>query len=158
MNSQLRESTRRHTGCEGFTIIEVMISILVLTALTLIFVSCVPVARKTAKMNGQYSQAISLCQHKIDQLRAVGYGRLTFAELDDPENIIDSSPTSSPYSFVVVDDVAAYLPNPTATVTIEPVSGRADEMLITARVTWRNAEHEAKTSSASLSAIIANVE
>lgn len=157
MERRLPISSQHHPRCEGFTLVEVIISIFVLGALTLIFAACVPVARKTARMNGNYSQAISLCQHKIDQLRAVGFGRLNYTELEDAQ-IIDPTPNGSPYSFVAVDEVATYLPSPTATVSIGIVPGRSNEILVNARVTWHNTTYESKTSTASLSAIIANVE
>ncbi len=139
----------------GFTLIEVMISLGVFVALTLIFAACVPVARKTAKANGQYSQAISLCQHKIDQLRAVGYGRVNYDELSDA-GIIDDSPSAQPFSFNTVDDVAEYLPQPTSTLAVEDFG--ADQLKVTATITWQNTTYQSKISRASLSAVIANVE
>jgi len=144
---------RPHSG--GFTLVEVMISLMVFVVLTLIFAACVPTARKAAKTNGQYSQAISLCQHKIDQLRAVGYGRITYDELSDA-GIIDEARTTQPFSFTGVDDVAAYLPQPTTTLSVDDVG--TDQLLVTATITWRTTTYESKASTASLSAIIANVE
>ncbi len=148
-------TVNQRTDNHGFTLIEVMISLTVLVALTLIFAACVPAARKAAAVNGQYSQAISLCQHKIDQCRAVGYGRITYDELFDAE-IIDGNPTSLPYSFVGVDEVASCLPQPTATVNVTDAG--TNRLRITATVTWQNTTYEAKTSSMSLSAIVTNME
>lgn len=139
----------------GFALLEVMIALGVFVILTLVFAACVPVAKKTAKMNGQYSQALSLCQHKIDQLRAVGYGRINYEELSDAR-IVDDSPNSAPYSFLEVDDVSEYLTHPTATVTVEELT--TDVVRVTATVTWTNTAYESKESSATLTAIITNVE
>lgn len=138
----------------GFTLIEVMISLMVFVVLTLIFAACVPVAKKASKMNGQYSQAISLCQHKIDQLRAVGAGRVNYSDLAEIR-IIDENPSTQPYSFSGVDDVASILPESTTTLSV--VYG-TDEVKVTATVTWKSTNYESKTSRASLSAIITNVE
>ncbi len=143
------------TGRQGFTLIEVMISLAVLVALTLVFATCVPVAVRASKSNGQYSQALSLCQHKIDQLRAVGYGRLNHTELSDAA-IVDDEPTSQPWSFEAVDEVASYLADPSATLTVQEVAN--NQRKVTATIRWRPATSPGKTSSASLSAIIANVE
>jgi len=95
--------SRNHSN-KGFTLVEVMISLITFAVLTVIFGATVPLAKKTAHMNGQYAQALSLCQHKIDQLRAVGYGRINYTELSDA-GIIDDSPTTSPFSFNEVDQV-----------------------------------------------------
>lgn len=142
------------TKCKrGFTLIEVMISLMVFVVLTCIFAACIPVAKKASRMNGQYSQAISLCQHKIDQLRAVGYGRLTYDGLSDI--YIDDSPTSLPYSFAGIDDVGNYLIQPTATLNI--IKG-TDEAKVTVTITWKSSSSESMRSSAHLSAIITNVE
>jgi prepilin-type N-terminal cleavage/methylation domain-containing protein len=143
-----------HIRNRGFTLIEVMLSLMVFVVLTLIFAAAVPVAHKTAKMSGQYSQALSLCQHKIDQLRAVGYGRIDYDELSDA-GIIDDSPSYPPFSFVGVDQVADCLSQPTATLSLD---FGVDEVKATATITWRSGTDASKTSTASLSAIIANVE
>jgi len=145
---------RRRICNQGFTLVEVMLSLLVFVVLTLIFAGSVPVAYRTAKMNGQYSQALSLCQHKIDQLRAVGYGRINYDELSDA-GIIDDSPTTPPYSFSGVDRVADYLPHSTATLALTYGTG---EVKATATITWAVGTDLNKTSTVTLSAVIANVE
>ena len=144
---------------KGFTLVEVAASLLAFSIVVVIFASSVIMSERTAHVNGQYAQAISLCQHKIDQLRAVGFGRLNYDELTDATEIVDSSPTTSPYSFVDVDDVAEYLPNPTATLIIEtPYNGDENKAKVTATITWRSAAHESKTNTFTLVGIITNVE
>jgi prepilin-type N-terminal cleavage/methylation domain-containing protein len=141
----------------GFTLLEVMIAIMVLATCAVMFAGSAVVSQRAAHVNSQYSQAISLCQHKIDQLRAVGFGRLNYEELNDA-GIIDDFPTTSPYSFLAADEVTQYLPDPS--VCRVSVTNTADPsvMNVTVTVTWKNARHRAKTSSVSLSAQIANVE
>lgn len=132
-----------------------MISLGVFSLLIVIFATSVPLAKKSSQVNGQYAQAISLCQHKIDQMRAVGYGRITYTELSDA-GIVDDSPSTLPFSFVGVDDVESYLPQPTATVNVQ--YNGTDKVTVTATITWKNTTYESKTSTVSLSAIITNVE
>lgn len=128
---------------------------MVLVVLTLIFAASVPVAKKTSKMNGQYSQALSLCQHKIDQMRAFGYGKINFDEL--APIIIDEDHPAQPWSFTDVDGVADILIDPqTQIVTFDP--GNGDEIKVRVTITWKNTAYETKRSSASVSAIITNVE
>lgn len=155
LSLQRRMTQTRNHNNKGFTLVEVMISLITFAVLTLIFAATVPLAKKTAHMNGQYAQAISLCQHKIDQLRAVGYGRINYTELSDA-GIIDDNPTTSPFSFNEVDQVEEYLPQPNATLNVESLG--ADKLRITASITWRTTTYETKTSTASLTAIITNVE
>ncbi len=138
----------------GFTLVEVLLSLGVFVVLTIIFAASVPLAHRTAKINGQYSQAISLCQHKIDQLRAVGYGRINYTELSDA-GVIDDSPTSSPFSFTNVDSVEEYLPDPVTQLSLQYSSG---EINATATISWRSGSSTSKRSTVSLSAIITNVE
>lgn len=143
------------TSKRGFTLVEVVVSVAVFSFLMIVFATSVPLAEKTSHMNGQYAQAISLCQHKIDQMRAVGYGRITYTELSDA-GIIDDAPSNLPFSFVGVDEVANYLPNPTAVINVQDIA--AGQVKLTVTMTWSVASHQSKTSTASLSAIVTNVE
>ncbi len=139
----------------GFTLIEVVISLVVFSVLVLIFAASIPLAHMAADQNGQYAQATSLCQHKIDQLRAMGYGRMNYTELLEAGRI-DDSYTSSPYHFTVVDDLETYLPGSEGTLAIDDVG--LDVKKITITVSWKTALHRPKTSTMSLSALIANAE
>lgn len=140
----------------GFTLVEIMVVLFVLAVIVMIFAGSVVMAEKAAHVNGQFAQALSLCQHKLDQLRAVGYGRLNYTELDDAE-IVDPTPTSSPFSFVVVDEAANYLLSPTATLTIQDLTAGKTK-IVTATITWKKARHQTKTCTVSLSGIIANIQ
>lgn len=139
----------------GFTLIEVMISLMVLLTLTFIFAACVPMAKKTSKVNGQYSQALSLCQHKLDQMRAYGYGKITYSEMSPL--LIDSGKPGLPWTFTQVDSVQEILIDPQTSINVvDP--GNDKELKVTVTISWKNTAYEGKRSEASLSAIIANVE
>lgn len=136
----------------GFTLLEIVMALFVMGTIALIFAGVVPTASKMAHMNGQYAQAASLCQHKIDQMRAFGFGRLTYAELNG--FIIDSTPSTAPYSFKQIDEVALFLPDPTATINVEAVPGETHALKVTATITWKTARHQTHTSTMSVSALI----
>lgn len=139
----------------GFTLVEVVVSLVVFTSIMLVFSATVPQARKAAEQNGQYAQALSLCQHKIDQMRAVGFGRLNYTELEDAE-IIDTDPSNqSYYSFDGVDGISDYLINPDARITITALDSKTSQ--VTAAITWQGSSTNSKTSNATLTAIITNV-
>lgn len=151
----------RRQDRSGLTLMEVMISLFVFSLLIVIFSSSLIVGKSAAKINGEYAQAISLAQHKIDQLRAIEWGRLTYSELQEG-GFIDSLPTSSPYSFLNVDGVANYLPGasvgkpPTATLKIEnhPTDTRMKK--ITVIITWRSSPRRAGDSKVEQTAYISN--
>lgn len=147
-----------HPQEKGFTLIEVAVSLLAFAAVIVIFASAVVMSEKTAHMNGQYAQAMSLCQHKIDQMRAIGFGQL---EYDTLEGIyVDDSSIASPYSFLETDNVANYLPRPTAaTLTIEkPYNSDEDKAKVTATITWHPVASQSKTNTVTLVALITNVD
>jgi prepilin-type N-terminal cleavage/methylation domain-containing protein len=154
-----KEAVKSRTNNRGFTLIEVMISMMVLVVLAMIYTACMPAAKKAGQVNGQYSQAISLCQHKIDQLRAAGFGKINYTELSDG-GIIDDAPTVSPFHFDEVDEVSTYLPPPItqarAIVTVTDSDPSDEQLQVTVTVTWKNATYQAKTSTMSLTATIAN--
>ena len=157
----------RATSRDGFTLIEVVISLVIFSFLMLIFAACIPMSHKTAEMNGQYAQAISLCQHKIDQMRAIRAGGLTYQELNDRQ-IIDDNPTTQPYSFMNIDHIAYDPDNPNdpdnpglpdpiaATITID--NTYTDRQTVTVSITWKTQGYKSKTSTMSLSAIITFLE
>jgi len=78
-----------------------------------------------------------------------------YTELSDA-GIIDDIPTTSPFSFNEVDQVEDYLPQPTATLNVESLG--SNQLKVTAVITWRTTTYGTKTSTASLTAIITNVE
>lgn len=151
----------------GFTLTEVVVALFVFGLLTLIFAGSLMVSNAATGINGQYAQALSLCQHKMDQLRAVGYGRLNFTELNDAE-IVDATPTTPPYSFVVQDSVADVLAlknkqgqvvtAPTTSIAIVNSATDARIKVVTITVTWRSASRRISNSSARLVGYIANTE
>lgn len=153
LNSKRRRS--------GLTLMEVVISLFVFSLMIVVFSSSLIVGKSASKINGEYAQAISLAQHKIDQLRAIEWGRLVYSELQEG-GFIDSSPTSSPYSFAVVDGIADYLPGaaggrpPTAILKIEnhPTDSRMKK--ITVIITWRSSPRRANDSKVEQIAYISN--
>jgi type II secretory pathway pseudopilin PulG len=114
----------------GFTLVEAVISMMVVAASAGVFFALLPMSFKTGKMVGSYQQASSLLQHKVDQMRGVGYGRLTYAELRDA-GIIDSSPSAQPYSFAGVDGLASLYSRPTATIRITDYSASIKQVSVT---------------------------
>ncbi len=97
------------------------------------FAALLPIAARGTQMVGNYQQASSLVQHKIDELRSVGYGRLTYTELLSA-GIIDAAPTTSPFNFATVDGLNSIYPNATGTIDITNFSTSIRQVTVT--VTW----------------------
>ena len=64
-------------GKLGYTFIEVIVALFLVSLGAIMFSSMLPMASKGGRMVGNYQQASSIVQHKIDECRSVGYGRLT---------------------------------------------------------------------------------
>lgn len=135
----------------AFTLIEVMIAMMVIASGAVILYAVAPMAAKTGKMVGNYQQAASIVQHKIDQLRGVGYGRLVYDEMLDA-GIIDAAPNASPYSFATVDALTSVYK--TATGTLEVADYNANVKRITVTLTWSGAGNGQGNGSMSVQALI----
>lgn len=150
-DSYMRLTTQhsKQQGTRGFTLVEVMIALFIFSLLMVMFTSSLLVAKSASTMNGQYAQAISLAQHKMDQLRAVGYGGLTYSELS-ALGIIDAAPTTTPYSFVSAsndDQVPNYIPHPVkATVDIQAYGPDPRVKVITITIVWKSNAKRANNS------------
>ena len=51
--------------------------------MTLVFAAVFPVALRGAQFSNNYAQAALLAQHKIDQLRAAGFSKMDYTDLNN---------------------------------------------------------------------------
>jgi len=143
----------RHIRRRAFTLVEVIVAVFLLAMAVLMFGAFYPSASRASRMSGNHSQAISEVQHKVDQLRAVGYGRLNYSELR-AAGIIDAEPGASPFRFDSVDGLAALLPNPVGTLSVSyPATDLAQ---VTVRLTWTGAPSKAMEGMHEVTILIAN--
>lgn len=146
-------SRRRHRPRRGFSLIDTAVATLVMAAGVLVFAGFYPTAARCSKMSGNYSQAISEVQHKVDQLRAVGYGRLTYTDLKDA-GIIDASPTASPFRFEARDNLSSLLWSPIGTITVTNVS--TDLRQVTITLTWLRTSQSTQRSTHAVTILVTN--
>ncbi len=132
----------------GFTLIEVMVAIFLVSLGAIMYSALMPMAAKGSRMVSNYQQASSLVQNKIDEVRAVGYGRIDFADLQ-AAGIIDASPTSAPYSFTGVAGLATIFPGATGTIAVADFSTTIKQVTVT--LTWSGSA--IKQDSGTLSAV-----
>jgi len=145
---QSRARSRR-----GFSLIDSAIATMVMAAGVLVFAAFYPTAARCSKMSGSYSQAISEVQHKVDQLRAVGYGRLTYTDLKDA-GVIDASPNASPYRFEAKDNLGAVLWSPVGTIAVTDVS--TDLRQVTVTLTWLRSSQSTQRSTHAVTILVTN--
>ena len=136
----------------GATLLEVVLATLLLSLGTLLFISVYPTASKTSRMSGNHSQAISVVQHKVDQLRSIGYGRLNYADLR-AAGVVDTTSNTSPYRFEQVDALSEQFPSPIATLTIEQAT--TDLLRVRVSLEWRGAPQKAMEGYHEVTALIA---
>ena len=136
----------------GFTLVEATIAMMIVASAAGVFFALLPMSFKTGKMVGSYQQASSLLQHKVDQMRGVGYGRLTYNELRDA-GIIDASPSSQPYSFKNVDGLTSLYSVPTATITITDQT--ASIKRVTVKLVWSGSSMQQGRGDMTVTALIA---
>lgn len=136
----------------GFSLVEAAIAMMIVAAAAGVFFALMPMSFKTGKMVGSYQQASSLLQHKVDQMRGVGYGRLTYDELKDA-GIIDASPSSQPYSFKNVDGLTSIYSVPTATIRITDFSTSIKRVTVT--LVWTGSSMQQGRGDMTVTALIA---
>ncbi len=137
----------------GFSLIEAMIAVLVLSFTVTVFASLYPTAARLRSKSENVTQATMLAQKKIEQVRAIPYASLTYTGLQ-ANSIIDASPNSSPYTFTTTDNLAIKLPAPSGTVSISTPS--TDLKRVDVTISWGGVI--ANGNSVTASTLIANKE
>jgi len=118
---------------KGTTLVAVLVAVALLALVAAVFASAFDIALRSCKVVGNTAQALSIAQHKIDQMRAVGYGRLTYSELATA-GIIDGAPTIPPYSFVDSDNLRFYFAQPGGRLSI--AQEEPDVRRVTVEIEW----------------------
>lgn len=139
----------------GFSLVELTVAVSVFALAALMFVALYPTASKAAKMTGSYSQAISIVQHKVDQLRAVGYGSLNYTNLANA-GLIDTSTSTMPFHFEAVDGLANELKSPVGTINVSSYAANVSQVDIS--LTWQDGPGSPGTRTHAVSILIAETQ
>ena len=118
-NRLIRRRKKARHG--GFTLVELMLAFFVFFMILILFGATFPVATRAGHVGSNYSQATFIAQHKVDQLRDIGFAKLDGNSLAS-QGLIDISsggvpivaanPTGQPstavtYSFTLTDNLVA---------------------------------------------------
>lgn len=116
----------------GVTLLEAMVTMLILMLATLVFAATMPAGHKAARQAQEYKTGSAIAQQKMEQLRSLKYELLTPSLLYS-SGVVDS-PSGSPYTFTTVDQVAGKLAQGTGSLSITDYT--SDIKRATVTVSW----------------------
>ena len=106
---------RNHQSDSAFTLVEVTLAMIVFLMMVMVFAAVFPLAARSAKFANYYAQASMLAQHKIDQVRYIGFSKLQNAANLSSLEIADSgAPAMGPpytVSFTNIDNLTSASPS-----------------------------------------------
>lgn len=117
----------------GSSLIDVMLSLFLLSIVGVIFSATFPPAISCSKQALYYKTANALAEQKMEEIRGIDYESLTRPLLVG-RGIIDSSSSESAFFFTQVDNVADKLPQGAGVLQITEIPG--DLKRITITVSW----------------------
>ena len=160
--TRIQHSRRHRRGAVGMNLVEVLLAMLVFLMIALMFGAAIPAATRGTRYSGNFQQAISVVQHKLDQLREADYSRLNPTEMD-ARNIIDSTGTcstsgSTTTCYYTTQDgiVSAFGAGAVGTIVVSPftpslivASGEYTLLSVTVTLTWKDSNGASHSYSAS---------
>lgn len=124
----------------GFTLAEIMLSIFLLGVVAVVFGALFPVGQRLSGGAKWRATALALAERRMESVKFIGYGNLTYDGLR-AYGLIDASPNNSPFSFTNTDDAnhespARMLPNGQGQIVVENVAWDVKRVIV--RVSWRD--------------------
>jgi len=124
----------------GFTLAETVLSIFLLGVVAVVFGALFPVSQRVSGSAKWRAAALALAERRMEAIKFIGYGNLTYDGLR-AYGLIDASPNTSPFSFTNTDDAsrespARVLPNGQGQIVVEDAAW--DVKRVTVRVSWRD--------------------
>ncbi|MEJ5252863.1 MAG: prepilin-type N-terminal cleavage/methylation domain-containing protein [Chthonomonadetes bacterium] len=131
----------------AFTLMEVVLSIFLLAVVAVIFGALFPIGQRLSGGAKWRAQALMLAERRMEAVKLLGYGNLTYDGLR-AYGLIDASPNTSPFSFTNTDDAsnespAKMLPQGTGQIVVEDVAWDVKRVIV--RVGWRDANGRTQT-------------
>lgn len=131
----------------AFTLMEVVLSIFLLAVVAVIFGALFPIGQRLSGGAKWRAQALMLAERRMEAVKLLGYGNLTYDGLR-AYGLIDASPNTSPFSFTNTDDAsnespAKMLPQGTGQIVVEDVAWDVKRVIV--RVGWRDANGRRQT-------------
>lgn len=124
----------------AFTLAEIVLSIFLLGVVAVVFGALFPVSQRLSGGAKWRAMAMALAQRRMEAVKLLGYGNLTYDGLR-AYGLIDANPNTSPFSFTNTDDTsrespARMLPNGQGQIIVEDVAWDVRRVIV--RVSWRD--------------------
>lgn len=129
----VRLSSKRGAG-----LVDAMVTLSLVTLAGLTFSAAFPTATACSRQAQEYKTAVAIAEQKMEQVRSLRYELLT-PSIRSTSQIVDSGSTASPYSFTVIDEVAAKINHGTGTLTLQDAT--PDMIRATVTVSWISSSH-----------------
>ena len=117
-----RRLGRKLRSQRAFTLVEVVLSLIVLGMMIIVVAACCPMILRQSSSSNYYAEAAMIAEHKIDQIRAVGFSTATIGQGTGTwigaagqdvsyaanliaDDIIDPGQTAGPYTFTTIDNL-----------------------------------------------------
>lgn len=136
----------RRRRVAGFTLAEVVLSIFLLAVVAVVFGALYPTSQRLGGNTKWRATALLLAERRMEAIKLLGYGNLTYDGLR-AYGLIDASPNTSPFSFTNTDSAqnespARLLPQGTGEIVVEDVAW--DVKRVTVRVRWQGANNRSQ--------------
>src|SRR3972149_8690445 len=102
---------------QGSGMVDAIVTLMLLALAGLLFSATFPSGFNAVRQGGETKKAVALAQMKIEQVKARSYESIEYTNLL-AANLIDASPSTSPYSFTSVDNLTSSLASATGTLTV----------------------------------------
>lgn len=147
----------RRRRATGFTLAEVVLSIFLLAVVAVVFGALYPASQRIGGGSKWRATALMLAERRMEAVKLLGYGNLTYDGLR-AYRLIDASPTTSPFSFTHTDDArnespSRLLPQGTGEIVIEDAAWDVKRVIV--RVSWRDAN--GRTQKVELRTLVGNL-
>ena len=119
----------------GTTLLDAMLALFLMSMAAVIFTACFPSGISALRQGGETRRAVEITRRKLEQVRNLPFESLTYDNLRI-RGAVDTSPTTSPYSFTSVDSLSESLAGATGTMTITSVTGTQYVKQIQVTVNW----------------------
>jgi len=122
-------------GCRGAGLVDVIVTLMLLSIAGIVFTATFPSGFSALRQSEETKKAVALAQQKMEQVKAMGYESLSYANLR-AANAIDADPNTSPYEFTSVDNLSSSLASATGTLEISDYSEGVKQIITVIR--WKS--------------------
>jgi prepilin-type N-terminal cleavage/methylation domain-containing protein len=108
---------RKERSQQGFTMMEVILSLFIFTLMALIVTAAIPISARSIRYGNDYVQAATLAMHKVNQVQEAGYANMnrslngTYLVVDTNGSLPNSNTNgtaSGTASFTLRDNLSSY--------------------------------------------------